>query len=139
MKTREELLAYQKEYYQKNRKKVDDRTKAHYEKNVDKYLHLVAGKRAKKYGHEFDLDVADVVVPEVCPVFGTKLQRGDGRLQKASPSLDKIEPSKGYVRGNIQVIPLKANTMKQDATPEELRMFAKWVLKTFPEEPDGKK
>jgi hypothetical protein len=46
-----------------------------------------------------------------------------------APSLDKIDPKLGYVPGNIQVISHKANAMKWDATREELRAFAKWVLK----------
>ena len=37
------------------------------------------------------------------------------------------------VPGNVQVISARANAMKNDATPGELRRFAAWVLKEFPE------
>jgi len=70
------------------------------------------------------------IAPKTCPVFGKRLTTGKGQSHKWSPSIDKIIPSKGYVRGNIQVISLFANTMKQNATPAELKQFSKWVMET---------
>jgi hypothetical protein len=68
------------------------------------------------------------IAPERCPAFGIKLVCGKGKPQKASPSVDRINPSKGYVRGNIQIISYKANTMKQDANRSEFRKFCLWGL-----------
>ena len=50
---------------------------------------------------------------------------------EAAPSLDRIDPLKGYVKGNIQVISTKANTMKNNATQDELVRFAEAVLKMY--------
>jgi hypothetical protein len=69
------------------------------------------------------------IAPQKCPVFNKKFtERGTG-FDRWSPSIDKINPKKGYVRGNIQVISMLANCMKRDATATELRAFAQWVLK----------
>lgn len=41
-----------------------------------------------------------------------------------SYSLDRIDSSRGYVKGNIWVISLRANRIKNDSTVEELRLIA---------------
>lgn len=92
--------------------------------------------RCNNKGIPFDLTKEDLDTPSTCPVLGIKLEKGSGKHQPNSPSVDRIIPELGYVKGNTQIISYKANVMKHDATPEELRMFAKWVLRTFPEEPD---
>lgn len=86
-----------------------------------------AKERAKKKGLEFNIDFYDIVIPEFCPILGIKLQNGTGKPQASSPSLDRIDQSRGYIKGNIQVISYKANTMKNDASVEMLLRFAKWV------------
>jgi hypothetical protein len=69
------------------------------------------------------------IAPDRCPVFDKKFtERGNG-FASLSPSIDKINPKKGYIKGNIQVISMLANCMKRDATRAELVAFAKWVLK----------
>ncbi len=49
-----------------------------------------------------------------------ELASGDGKCQFNSPTLDRIDPVKGYVPGNIVVVSLRANTIKNDATMDEL-------------------
>ena len=72
------------------------------------------------------------IAPSKCPVFGENfVERGVG-FSKWSPSIDKIDPKLGYVRGNIQVISLFANCMKRDATPIQLQQFAAWINKGAP-------
>ena len=71
------------------------------------------------------------IAPERCPVFGVKFEDGiRGRWSRNAPSVDRIRNSDGYVRGNLQVISLRANTMKTDATAEELEQFARWITST---------
>lgn len=85
--------------------------------------------RAKKAGIPFDISEADVYVPECCPIFGTALVFGGARGNPHSPSIDRIKPELGYVKGNVAVISARANTLKNNATPAELRQVADWLAK----------
>lgn len=59
-----------------------------------------------------------------CPALGIELkwQGGD-----AAPSLDRIDSTRGYEPGNIAVISSRANTIKGDATTEEVARVARWM------------
>ena len=95
-------------------------------KNAPERLLYYAAKRSTKAeGLPFDITLDDVEIPERCPVFGVPFVRLD---KKWAASLDKIDPSLGYVKGNVQVISMLANTMKNSATKEELTAFAMWVM-----------
>jgi hypothetical protein len=52
---------------------------------------------------------------------------GAGQVHDGSPTLDRIDNAKGYVKGNVCVISKKANTMKNNATPEEVRKLSEYV------------
>ena len=91
-----------------------------------------AKRRAAKSGREFSIGLEDIAIPEVCPIFGTPLVYGAaGGNCSFSPSLDRIDSSKGYIKGNVQVISHLANSMKWTATPEQLLAFALGVLAIY--------
>ena len=85
--------------------------------------------RAKKLGIVFDLKPEDIVVPEFCPVLGMRLEPGNG-LSASSPSLDRFDPTKGYTKENVRVISARANTLKSNATADELRLVLDYVTGT---------
>ena len=91
--------------------------------------------RAKKLKIPFNLTIDYLVsiFPDKCPVFNIELtwNHQTGKILQTSPSLDKIDPSKGYVIGNVQWLSNMANSMKRDATPEQLHQFADWVKSTL--------
>lgn len=93
-------------------------------KYPNKYLLQQARSRAKELNINFDLSAEDIIIPSECPALKTPFKYGTPYAM----SLDKVMPSLGYVKDNVQVLSLKANLMKQDASPEELRNFALWVL-----------
>ena len=66
--------------------------------------------------------------PKVCPVLGIELDWGMNGRQTNSPSLDRINPNKGYVKGNVMIMSDLANRMKQNATPEQLKQFSRHHL-----------
>ena len=69
-----------------------------------------------------------VEYPKVCPILGLELDWGMNGRQLNSPSLDRIDSTKGYIRGNVMMISDLANKMKQNATPEQLRKFSRYHL-----------
>jgi hypothetical protein len=96
-------------------------------KNVAKLIFLRARGRAKELGLPFDLQFSDVVIPEKCPALGIPLVCGEAKkVVDGSPSLDRIVPELGYVKGNVVVVSHKANTMKNSATVEELCRVAQF-------------
>ncbi|ASR77308.1 endonuclease [Streptomyces phage NootNoot] len=90
-----------------------------------------AKARAKKLGRKFDIEVSDIDVPEFCPILGIRLVKNlGGKAGDNSPSLDRIDSSKGYVKGNVQVVSYRANVLKSNASPWELRTVADYVERT---------
>lgn len=87
-----------------------------------------ARTRARKHGVPFDLKASDLVMPTHCPVLGLRLKSSSGACASAdSPTLDRLIPAKGYVKGNVAIISFKANTIKSDATSAEIRRVAQWL------------
>lgn len=77
--------------------------------------------RCSKRGTEFNLCLDDVHIPEHCPVLGIPIESGGGGgFRPNSPSIDRIDPSKGYTPDNIRIISWRANKLKSDASVEEI-------------------
>lgn len=97
------------------------------DKRVAYLLHRLKSK-AKQIGVPFNLDLCDIVVPDVCPVLNIPLSFGketeDTGWRDNSPSVDRVIPSLGYVKGNVIVISYRANRIKNDATIDELEKVA---------------
>lgn len=104
-----------------------------YQETHREHSHLTSIRaRAKEKGLDFNLTLDDFVIPDVCPVLDIPLKRnfGKGFSSHNSPSLDRIVPSKGYVKGNVIIISTLANRIKQDATPEQIMKVGKFFAKT---------
>jgi len=64
----------------------------------------------------------------MCPIFFTTLGFSlKDRFKSAS--LDRILPECGYIKGNVQWISLRANTIKNNAHPFELMRVARYLVK----------
>ena len=93
---------------------------------------LSARKRTKNTNIPFDI-TADDLLPFYhqthCTLIPSIELKWDNELiaKNNSPSLDRIVPALGYVKGNIQIISNLANIMKNNATEEEMKQFIESV------------
>ena len=56
-----------------------------------------------------------------CPLLGHPFSESG----ENSPSFDRINPKLGYVKGNVWIVGLRANVIKNDGTAEEHEMIAR--------------
>ncbi len=94
--------------------------------DVERWRDLVAASRsrARKKGWSHSITVDDLNIPTHCPVFGVVLKWGTKKQRDHSPSLDRIDPQKGYVPGNVIVVSWLANNIRGNFTPNQLRKVA---------------
>lgn len=129
-----ELTPWQKkkikmEKYPEYRKTVLSGKRRDFETHLKRYMYSAAKIRARNRGIPFDIDIDDIIIPDKCPILEVPLILGTKDNYEYTPSLDRIDNSKGYIKNNIMVISKKANSMKNSATLEELKMFVKNVLR----------
>jgi len=140
---KEKLAAYDKARYEANKEKVLARYKAYRKANTEKQMFLAARHRAKRNNIPFNLteDYLKSIYPSdmICPVLGFEMSVGldENGSMNTSPSLDRIIPEKGYVPGNVVVVSMRANSIKTNATPEEIRKVADFYEKVFDQLDDG--
>ena len=137
-----------KAYYQANKQKMIDTANEWRKRNKDQHYTVTLSSnknrrfrdpigymlesikyRAKKNGIEFQIGRDDVVIPSHCPILGIQLFFSEATGSKSnknpnSPSIDRIDSSKGYIPGNILVCSWRANFLKNDATAAELTAMA---------------
>lgn len=121
---------YSKQYRSSGRAKENYINLAH--RNLLNHLYKRAKNNAKRSKVDFNLDKYDIVIPEKCPYLNIPLTSNVGcghKRNRDSYSIDRINPKKGYVKGNVQIISRMANTMKNEASIDELITFAENVLK----------
>ena len=109
----------------KRREWERDYSKRRRQENPEYYLWKAAKKRAKDKGLDFDIEVSDIIIPQFCPLLNIPIEvtTGKGRRLDSSPSLDRLDNSLGYVKGNILVISWRANFLKSDSGFQELQLL----------------
>lgn len=138
---KEKSRQVRKQWYKNGGKeKMQSYVKANPVKVITSNLLKGARRRAKEKSLPFDIDLDYVrsIVGENaelashCPVFGFALdwscQRNNGgKVLPNSPSIDRIDPERGYVKGNIKIISFRANQIKSDASHEELKLVTAYL------------
>jgi hypothetical protein len=100
-------------------------SKRYYDSHPEMRVLASIRQRSKKEGIPFNLTIADIVIPATCPVLNVPI--GWEMPRDFKPSVDRVDPAGGYVRGNIRVISWLANRKKQDSTLSELVDLAVYV------------
>lgn len=93
-------------------------------KKTRRRLLALAKLRAKRAGVPFTITLADIHIPARCPALGIPLRVGQGTSTYQSPTLDRLVTPYGYVRGNVTVISRHANTIKSNASVDEMERVA---------------
>lgn len=136
-------LKYRKEHrehnknYMANLRNIKGEEIKEYKKDLWKNMNPIhrmlqqARGRSKRRNIEFNLIDSDLDMPEFCPLLNCPFVNGKKDNYEQTPSLDRIDPNKGYIKGNVQILSKRANTMKNNATKEELITFALNILKSY--------
>jgi hypothetical protein len=86
---------------------------------------------AKQNGIKFDIDFEYMssLPMENCAMFNTPLTWCElsDRPRDNTPSIDKIIPEKGYIKGNVAWVSHRANTLKNNGTTDEHLKIAQYI------------
>lgn len=122
IKNKDYLLAYQRKYQAKRRKNFEYRLQM---------LLNASKQRAILKNREHSITLEDIKelypIDGKCPVFGFDLEFNSEGFKETSPSIDRIDSSKGYTKDNIQIISWKANRLKSCATVEDLELLVAFL------------
>ena len=79
--------------------------------------------------YDIDTEYLTSIYPKdsKCPALGISMWFSDA--DGVYPSVDRIDPKKGYIKGNVIWVSYKANRIKNDATVEELKKVTRFYSK----------
>ena len=81
-------------------------------------------QNAKKTGYEWTILFQEIKFPTHCPILGLELDYFAESTQENSPSFDRLDPSLGYIKGNVYILSWRANRIKNDGTADEHEKIA---------------
>ena len=115
-------------YHAANRERIAAQASQWRVRNTEGYLLTVARNRAKKGNIPFNITIEDIKISEFCPALGIKLDRAGAKWADNIPTLDRINPEIGYVKGNVCVISKRANMLKSNGSAEELKRIYEYII-----------
>lgn len=84
--------------------------------------------RARDKNISFNITKKDIHIPNFCPVLGIPISvNNSGYCRDDSPSLDRIQPTQGYTKGNVRVVSHRANRFMSDQRADEAELVANAV------------
>ena len=124
-----------REWVKSNWEKAKQQNLGSVRRHPKRRLFLYKKGNAKRKGIPFSIRYEDIVWPEFCPALGTRLDYSAGRQghqlrdPRIVPSFDRLDNSKGYEPGNVVVISLAANSIKNEYTADEVLAVAAWLAR----------
>jgi hypothetical protein len=91
---------------------------------------------AKRRGHDFDLD-ADFVLAlfeeqgRRCYWLGVEMVPSVGTREPLQPSIDRLDPSRGYTRDNVVIASQFANMGRSTMSAERFRVFLRELRESW--------
>ena len=92
----------------------------------------LAKRRSKKRNIYFNITVNDLKIGNECPILGMPFEVGRDNWQN-SPSLDRIDNRRGYEKDNVIVVSMMANSIKNQATPKQIKQVGDFYEKLYAE------
>jgi len=83
-------------------------------------------ERVRTQNLPFNLELSDIIIPKYCPIFNIPLFTSD-KVGPNTPSIDRVLNNLGYVKGNIRIISMKANSMKGAMTIDECETLLRYM------------
>jgi hypothetical protein len=124
---KERIAAHAREWRKANKELMSERRNIAYIKHRKDNLVRSAKHRARRFKVPFAISASDLNWPERCPVLDIPLEYETTSFRERSPSIDRLIPELGYVPGNVAVISMRANRLKNSATPMELEKLAAYT------------
>ena len=132
-KNKEFIAQRFKKYYEENREDLLKKQKRRRKENKEAYLCSATKSRIRNKSISFNLDKEYIkeIWPEdnKCPALSIEFKKGEGMQIDASPSIDRIIPELGYVKGNVQIICMLANRIKNNATADQVIQVGEYFKK----------
>ena len=98
---------------------------------------LGARDRSNRHGFDFSLSLEDlenlwIEQDGTCALSGIKMtyELQNGRTP-TNVSIDRIDQSKGYVTGNVQLVCMACNQIKSDLSEDEMYQFCKKIVEHY--------
>jgi hypothetical protein len=69
-----------------------------------------------------------------CPILGHEILYKSGIDNKRSASLDRIDPNKGYIKGNVKIVSSEGNLLKNRNNYHSAVKMLKYIIQNSPPE-----
>ena len=127
---REARKTWSKEKLAKHRERKRKERANYKQTSPERALLKRAKKRATINGLPFNIELSDIIIPKLCPIVGIPLfvSYNGGHIDN-SPSIDKVNPNEGYVKGNIAIISYRANRLKSNLTLQQIKNLLSYIKK----------